>query len=57
MNDKLTPYVNSVMDEVHELCSDLYEAMMDIDREEVVGTIKKLKLVLTDVQKSYNEEL
>jgi hypothetical protein len=45
------------MDEVHELCSDLYEAMMDIDKEGVVGTIKKLKLVLTDVQKSYNEEI
>lgn len=45
------------MDEVHELCSELYEAMMDIEKKDVIESIRKLKKVLTDVQKSYNDDM
>lgn len=49
-----TTYVNSTMDEVHDLSNDLYEAMMD--NEPVDKIIKTLKRVLSDIQKSYDGE-
>lgn len=49
-----TTYVNSTMDEVHDLSNDLYEAMMD--NEPVDNIIKTLKRVLSDIQKSYDGE-
>ncbi len=44
------------MDEVHSLTSDLYESMVDNDRETLIETIKSLRKVLSDIQKSYYDE-
>ena len=49
----ITRYVNSTMDEVHELCSELYEAMIDIDKDGVKSSIINLKKVLTDILRTY----
>lgn len=57
MQGDLTTYVNSAMNEFNDLGSDLYEAMMDLDKPGVNDAIKKLKKVLNDIQRSYYEEL
>jgi hypothetical protein len=44
------------MNEFHELGSDLYEAMIDLDHKSVNDTIIKLKRMLSEIQKSYHEE-
>ena len=49
----ITRYVNSTMDEVHELCSELYEAMIDMDKDGVKSSIINLKKVLTDIMRTY----
>ena len=56
MSEKLLAYVNSTMDEFHSLSSDLYESMIDNDKENLIETIKLIRKLLIDVQKSYNEE-
>jgi hypothetical protein len=56
MNTDLVTYVNSTMNEFHELGSDLYEAMIDLDHKSVNDTIIKLKRMLSEIQKSYHEE-
>ena len=56
MDVKLITYVNSVMDEFNELGSDLYESMIDMDREVVRDTAIKLKKLLSDIQRSYHDE-
>jgi hypothetical protein len=56
MRGNLITYVNSTMDEFHELGSDLYESMIDMDSTSVNDTIVKLKKMLSEIQKSYNEE-
>jgi hypothetical protein len=56
MSENLLTYVNSTMDEVHSLTSDLYESMVDNDRETLIETIKSLRKVLSDIQKSYYDE-
>jgi hypothetical protein len=50
-------YVNSTMDELIELQTELYEALCDGTTEEVLSIIKRFKQVLTDIQKSQNEEV
>ena len=57
MHDNLITYVNSTMDEFNELSSDLYEAMIDMDHNGVQETIKSIKKVLSDIQRSYYDEL
>jgi hypothetical protein len=44
------------MNEFHELGSDLYEAMIDMDQKAVNDTVIKLKKMLSEIQKSYHEE-
>lgn len=56
MSENLLTYVNSTMDEVHSLTSDLYESMVDNDKETLNETIKSLRKVLSDIQKSYYDE-
>lgn len=50
-------YVNSVMDELNEYTTELYEALMDGTQEEVTVSIRKINKVLTDIRKSLNEEV
>jgi hypothetical protein len=56
MNTNLVTYVNSTMNEFHELGSDLYESMIDMDQKAVNDTVVKLKKMLSEIQKSYHEE-
>ena len=56
MDVRLVTYVNSVMDEFNELGSDLYESMIDLDKEAVKETSIKLKKLLSDIQRSYHDE-
>jgi hypothetical protein len=56
MNTNLVTYVNSTMNEFHELGSDLYEGMIDMDHKAVNNTVVKLKKMLSEIQKSYHEE-
>lgn len=56
MSENLLAYVNSTMDEIHSLTSDLYESMIDNDKDNLNETIKSIRKVLVDIQKSYNDE-
>ena len=56
MKDGIVIYVNSTMKEVNNHCDDLYESMIDKDKDEVIKTVEKLKRVLNDIKKTYNEE-
>ena len=56
MKDGIVIYVNSTMKEVNDHCDDLYESMIDKDKDEVIKTVEKLKRVLNDIKKTYNEE-
>jgi hypothetical protein len=44
------------MDEIHELNSELYEALMDGSDDEVNTVIRNLNKVYTDIKKSLNDE-
>lgn len=48
-------YVNSTMQEINDLCAELYESLADRNDEEVKEVIKKLGRVLRDIQKSKDE--
>lgn len=50
-------YVNSIMNEINDLCSELYESLSDRDIHETKEVIIKLTKVLRDVQKSNMEEI
>lgn len=54
MHQDFLIYVNSVMNEFYDLGARLYEGMIDKDDSEVDETIKQLKKMLTDVQRSYS---
>lgn len=54
MNQEFLIYVNSVMNEFYDLGAKLYEGMIDKDDKEVDESIKQLKKMLTDVQRSYS---
>jgi len=44
------------MNEFYDLGSRLYEGMIDKDEKEVYDSIKHLKKMLTDIQRSYESE-
>lgn len=56
MNPELLIYVNSVMNEFYDLGAKLYEGMIDKDENEVDESIRQLKKMLTDIQRSYSNE-
>ncbi len=56
VHQELLIYVNSVMNEFYDLGARLYEGMVDKDEEEVEESIRQLKKMLTDVQRSYSNE-
>ena len=56
MKDGIVNYVVSTMKEINDHCDDLYESMMDKDKETVIKTVSKLYEVLKDIKKTYNEE-
>jgi hypothetical protein len=54
--DKLLSYVNSTMREVNELTDELYEAMIDSDRLQIIEICKKMSKLISDIKKSHNSE-
>lgn len=50
-------YVNSTMNEINDLCTELYEALADQEIDDVRELIKKLNKVLRDIHKSNNEDI
>lgn len=51
----LVSYVNSTMQEVNSHTDELYEALMDQNKEEVIDVVKKLQATLRDIVRSMNE--
>jgi hypothetical protein len=49
-------YVNSVMQEINELITELYEAMMDNDSKEVQKIIDKIIPQLRDIKSTFTDE-
>ena len=48
-------YVNSTMEEIHDLVNTLYESLMDEEKDEVETTCIKLQSVIRDIRRSNNE--
>lgn len=53
MENKFVSYVNSTMGEIHDLASDLYEAMIDKDASSVQTVVINMKRALSDISRSY----
>lgn len=49
-------YVNSLMDEINCLCSELYESLADKDFDESCDVAKRLTKVLRDIHRSNEEQ-
>lgn len=56
MQGDFVNYVNSTMQEVNDLSSDLYEGLIDKEFDSVQDTIKKLNQVLRDITKTIHYE-
>lgn len=53
----ISNYVNSVMDELNSLSTDLYEAMMDQENEEVKKIVEAMIPLLKDIQATHTNEI
>ena len=49
------PYVTSAIDELDDIKTELYEAMMDGCVDDIDLSIKKMNKALLDIKKSYHE--
>lgn len=50
-------YINATMDMLNNLCSDLYEALMDQDNLAIETTITSLDNVLNDLNQTFKNEI
>jgi len=53
----ISNYVNSVMDELNNLSTDLYEAMMDQENKEVKKIVEAMIPLLKDIQATHTNEI
>ena len=53
----ISNYVNSVMDELNSLSTDLYEAMMDQESKEVKKIVEAMIPLLKDIQATHTNEI
>jgi mevalonate kinase len=53
----ISNYVNSVMDELNTLSTDLYEAMMDQENKEVKKIVEAMIPLLKDIQATHTNEI
>jgi hypothetical protein len=53
----ISNYVNSVMDELNSLSTDLYEAMMDQENKEVKKIVEAIIPLLKDIQATHTNEI
>ena len=50
-------YINTTMDILNKLCSDLYEALMDQDKLAIETTVSNLDNVLNDLNQTFKNEI
>lgn len=50
-------YINTTMDILNNLCSDLYEALMDQDKLAIETTVSNLDNVLNDLNQTFKNEI
>lgn len=53
----ISNYVNSVMDELNNLSTDLYEAMMDQENKDVKKIVEAMIPLLKDIQATHTNEI
>ena len=53
----ISNYVNSVMDELNTLSTDLYEAMMDQENKDVKKIVEAMIPLLKDIQATHTNEI
>ena len=56
-NKNISNYVNHVMNELNELTTDLYEAMMDQENAEVKKIVETMIPSLKDIQSTHTNEV
>ena len=56
-NQNISNYVNSVMNELNTLSTDLYEAMMDQENKEVKKIVEAMIPLLKDIQATHTNEI
>lgn len=56
-NKNISNYVNHVMNELNELTTDLYEAMMDQENSEVKKIVETMIPILKDIQSTHTNEV
>ena len=56
-NKNISNYVNHVMNELNELTTDLYEAMMDQENAEVKKIVETMIPILKDIQSTHTNEV
>ena len=56
-NKNISNYVNHVMNELNELTTDLYEAMMDQENAEVKKIVETMIPILKDIQSTHTNEI
>ncbi len=56
-NKNISNYVNYVMNELNELTTDLYEAMMDQENAEVKKIVETMIPILKDIQSTHTNEV
>jgi hypothetical protein len=56
-NKNIANYVNHVMSELNSLSTDLYEAMMDQENDEVKKIVETMIPILKDIQSTHTNEI
>ena len=56
-NKNISNYVNSVIDELNTLSTDLYEAMMDQENKDVKKIVEAMIPLLKDIQATHTNEI
>lgn len=49
--------INSIMDEIHSVCDDIYEGLVDEDYESVKSNLRTLSDLIDYVRKSVSNEI
>jgi hypothetical protein len=50
-------FINATMDLLHNLCDDLYEALMDEDFSSVERIAKEIREIMIDLQETFQNEI
>jgi hypothetical protein len=56
-NKNIANYVNHVMSELNSLSTDLYEAMMDQENDDVKKIVETMIPILKDIQSTHTNEI